>query len=72
MTTTDPQRPVTGSHILRAALRRNIGAMAGGTVLMGLYQAGETAFPIALGLIVEHALRDRAPRRSAGRSSPSR
>ncbi|MFI2027835.1 ABC transporter transmembrane domain-containing protein [Streptomyces buecherae] len=34
--------------------------MAGGTVLMGLYQAGETAFPIALGLIVEHALRDRS------------
>ncbi|QKW54938.1 ABC transporter transmembrane domain-containing protein [Streptomyces buecherae] len=34
--------------------------MAGGTLLMGLYQAGETAFPIALGLIVEHALRDRS------------
>ncbi|ARX88527.1 ABC transporter [Streptomyces alboflavus] len=32
--------------------------MAGGTVLMGLYQAGETAFPIALGLIVEHTLRE--------------
>ncbi|MDT0398255.1 MULTISPECIES: ABC transporter ATP-binding protein [Streptomyces] len=61
MTTTDPQRPFTGSHILRTALRRNTGAMAGGTVLMGLYQAGETAFPIALGLIVEHALRDRGP-----------
>ncbi|MEV0844895.1 ABC transporter ATP-binding protein [Streptomyces sp. NPDC049954] len=30
--------------------------MALGTVLMGLYQAGETAFPIALGLIVEHTL----------------
>ncbi|MBT2212390.1 ABC transporter ATP-binding protein/permease [Actinomadura sp. NEAU-AAG7] len=35
--------------------------MAGGTVLMGMYQAGETAFPIALGLIVEHALRHRSP-----------
>ncbi len=46
-----------GSDILRTALRRNIGAMAGGTVLMGLYQAGETAFPIALGLIVEHTMR---------------
>src|SRR5688500_7701522 len=34
--------------------------MARGTVLMGMYQAGETAFPIALGLIVEHALRDRS------------
>ncbi|WP_405801619.1 ABC transporter ATP-binding protein [Streptomyces sp. NBC_01506] len=34
--------------------------MTRGTVLMGLYQAGETAFPIALGLIVEHALRDRS------------
>ncbi|CAN3985601.1 Heterodimeric efflux ABC transporter, permease/ATP-binding subunit 1 [Kitasatospora purpeofusca] len=32
-----------------------------GTVLMGLYQAGETAFPIALGLIVEHTLRERSP-----------
>ncbi|EPH45667.1 putative Lipid A export ATP-binding/permease protein MsbA [Streptomyces aurantiacus JA 4570] len=32
--------------------------MAWGTVLMGLYQAGETAFPIALGLIVEHTMRD--------------
>ncbi|WP_308166310.1 ABC transporter ATP-binding protein [Actinomadura sp. NEAU-AAG7] len=52
---------LTGSAILRGALRRNIGAMAGGTVLMGMYQAGETAFPIALGLIVEHALRHRSP-----------
>ncbi|EFL30086.1 ABC transporter transmembrane protein [Streptomyces viridochromogenes DSM 40736] len=33
--------------------------MVWGTVLMGLYQAGETAFPIALGLIVEHTMRDR-------------
>ncbi|WP_242889867.1 ABC transporter transmembrane domain-containing protein [Actinomadura litoris] len=52
---------LTGSAILRGALRRNIGAMAGGTALMGMYQAGETAFPIALGLIVEHALRHRSP-----------
>ncbi|MGH3588516.1 MAG: ABC transporter transmembrane domain-containing protein, partial [Pseudonocardia sp.] len=59
MTTPDTQRPRPGSGILRTALRRNVGAMAGGTVLMGLYQAGETAFPIALGLIVEHTLRDR-------------
>ncbi len=55
------RRPRPGADILRTALRRNLGAMAGGTVLMGLYQAGETAFPIALGLIVEHALRDRSP-----------
>ncbi|MBB5938471.1 putative ABC transport system ATP-binding protein [Streptomyces zagrosensis] len=34
--------------------------MAGGTALMGLYQAGETAFPIALGLIVEHTMQDRS------------
>lgn len=27
---------------------------------MGLYQAGETAFPIALGLIVEHTMQDRS------------
>ncbi|MFI6457002.1 ABC transporter ATP-binding protein [Streptosporangium amethystogenes] len=27
---------------------------------MGMHQAGETAFPIALGLIVEHTLRDRS------------
>ncbi|MFJ2021956.1 ABC transporter ATP-binding protein [Streptomyces nodosus] len=60
MTTPDTQRPRTGADILRTALRRNIGAMAWGTVLMGLYQAGETAFPIALGLIVEHTLRDRS------------
>lgn len=59
MTTPDTQRPRSGSDILKAALRRNVGAMTRGTVLMGLYQAGETAFPIALGLIVEHALRDR-------------
>ena len=58
MTTPDTQRPRPGSDILRTALRRNLGAMAGGTVLMGLYQAGETAFPIALGLIVEHTLRE--------------
>ncbi|WJV44601.1 ABC transporter ATP-binding protein [Streptomyces flavofungini] len=58
MTTLDTQRPRPGSDILRTALRRNLGAMAGGTVLMGLYQAGETAFPIALGLIVEHTLRE--------------
>lgn len=49
-----------GSGILRTALRRNVGAMTRGTVLMGLYQLGETAFPIALGLIVEHAMRDRS------------
>ncbi|MEZ7002930.1 ABC transporter ATP-binding protein [Streptomyces sp. AD55] len=62
MTTPDTQRPLQGAHILRTALRRNIKAMAGGTFLMGLYQAGETAFPIALGLIVEHTMRDRGPR----------
>ncbi|MFE9443586.1 ABC transporter ATP-binding protein [Streptomyces sp. NPDC006602] len=57
MTTPDTQRPRPGSHILRTALRRNVGAMVWGTVLMGLYQAGETAFPIALGLIVEHTMK---------------
>ncbi|MCX5555215.1 ABC transporter ATP-binding protein [Streptomyces sp. NBC_00038] len=56
MTTPDTQRPRPGSDILRTALRRNVGAMVWGTVLMGLYQAGETAFPIALGLIVEHTM----------------
>ncbi|MER7053672.1 ABC transporter ATP-binding protein [Streptomyces sp. NPDC000351] len=61
MTTPDSQRPRPGSDILRTALRRNVGAMVRGTVLMGLYQAGETAFPIALGLIVEHTMRDRSP-----------
>ncbi|GAA2208802.1 ABC transporter ATP-binding protein [Nonomuraea monospora] len=60
MSGTEPREPRTGSRILRTALRRNAGAMAGGTLLMGLYQAGETAFPIALGLIVEHALQERS------------
>ncbi|MER5554729.1 ABC transporter ATP-binding protein [Streptomyces sp. NPDC002793] len=60
MTTPDTKRPRPGAGILKTALRRNAGAVAGGTVLMGLYQAGETAFPIALGLIVEHALRHRS------------
>lgn len=55
--TTDAQRPRHGTAILRTALRRNLRAMTWGTLLMGLYQAGETAFPIALGLIVEHTLR---------------
>ncbi|MFI6638821.1 ABC transporter ATP-binding protein [Streptomyces sp. NPDC050504] len=55
--TTDQKSPRPGADILRTALRRNTGAMVWGTVLMGLYQAGETAFPIALGLIVEHAMR---------------
>ncbi|MGW4871896.1 ABC transporter ATP-binding protein [Streptomyces chartreusis] len=59
MTTPDTRRPRPASDILRTALRRNRGAMIWGTVLMGLYQAGETAFPIALGLIVEHTMRDR-------------
>ncbi|MFF7361442.1 ABC transporter transmembrane domain-containing protein [Streptomyces sp. NPDC008125] len=59
-TTADTQRPRQGADILRTALRRNIGAMAWGTVLMGLYQAGETAFPIALGLIVEHTMQERS------------
>lgn len=54
--TTDERRRRPGAGILRTELRRNLGAMALGTVLMGLYQAGETAFPIALGLIVEHTL----------------
>ncbi|MEU0136909.1 ABC transporter ATP-binding protein [Streptomyces sp. NPDC006296] len=61
MTTPDVQRHRPGAGILRTALRRNAGAVARGTVLMGLYQAGETAFPIALGLIVEHTLQDRSP-----------
>ncbi|MEU9081480.1 ABC transporter ATP-binding protein [Streptomyces sp. NPDC048357] len=62
MKTPDKQRPHAGSDILRTALRRNVGAMTWGTVLMGLYQAGETAFPIALGLIVEHTMRgERSP-----------
>ncbi|MFJ4576468.1 ABC transporter ATP-binding protein [Streptomyces sp. NPDC088846] len=61
MKTPDTQRPRPGSDILRTALRRNVGAMFWGTVLMGLYQAGETAFPIALGLIVEHTMQDRSP-----------
>ncbi|MFJ1676634.1 ABC transporter ATP-binding protein [Streptomyces sp. NPDC088251] len=61
MKTPDTQRPRPGSAILRTALRRNVGAMFWGTVLMGLYQAGETAFPIALGLIVEHTMQDRSP-----------
>ncbi|WP_067475028.1 ABC transporter ATP-binding protein [Actinomadura hibisca] len=60
MTTSDAQHR-TGAAILRTALRRNAGPMAWGTLLMGLYQAGETAFPIALGLIVEHTMRDRSP-----------
>ncbi|MFF2962042.1 ABC transporter ATP-binding protein [Streptomyces sp. NPDC057963] len=60
MKTPDTQRPRPGSDILRTALRRNVGAMFWGTVLMGLYQAGETAFPIALGLIVEHTMQDRS------------
>ncbi|WP_328791657.1 MULTISPECIES: ABC transporter ATP-binding protein [unclassified Streptomyces] len=61
MKSPDTQRPRPGSDILKTALRRNIGAMTWGTVLMGLYQAGETAFPIALGLIVEHTMQDRSP-----------
>ncbi|KPC83970.1 MULTISPECIES: ABC transporter ATP-binding protein [Streptomyces] len=60
MTTPDLQRPRRVTGILRTALRRNVGAMARGTALMGLYQAGETAFPIALGLIVEHSLQERS------------
>ncbi|TXL90009.1 ABC transporter ATP-binding protein [Streptomyces sp. IB2014 016-6] len=59
-TTPDTQRPRPGADILRTALRRNVGAMTTGTLLMGLYQAGETAFPIALGLIVEHTMQDRS------------
>ncbi|MFE3247621.1 ABC transporter ATP-binding protein [Streptomyces sp. NPDC059209] len=59
-TTPDTQRPRPGAEILRTALRRNVGAMTTGTLLMGLYQAGETAFPIALGLIVEHTMQDRS------------
>ncbi|MFB7211769.1 ABC transporter ATP-binding protein [Streptomyces sp. NPDC056255] len=60
MTTPDTRRPRPGAQILRTALGRNVGAMVRGTVLMGLYQAGETAFPIALGLIVEHTMQDRS------------
>lgn len=61
MTTPDTRLPRPGAQILRTALGRNVGAMVRGTVLMGLYQAGETAFPIALGLIVEHTMQDRSP-----------
>ncbi|RJQ75506.1 ABC transporter ATP-binding protein [Pseudonocardiaceae bacterium YIM PH 21723] len=55
-------KPRTGKDILRIALRRNVAAMAAGTALMGMYQAAETAFPIALGEIVELALRERSLR----------
>ncbi|ROO86282.1 putative ABC transport system ATP-binding protein [Actinocorallia herbida] len=61
MTTPDTLPVRTGAEILRVALKRNAGAMTWGTLLMGMYQAGETAFPIALGLIVEHTLQDRSP-----------
>ncbi|RZS43121.1 putative ABC transport system ATP-binding protein [Herbihabitans rhizosphaerae] len=54
---TDQNDARTGSAILRLALRRNRGAMAAGTVLMGMYQAAETAVPIVLGAIVEFAIR---------------
>ncbi len=47
----------SGQDILRKALRRNVGAMVSGTILMGSYQAAETAVPILLGVIVEYALR---------------
>ncbi|WP_207311149.1 ABC transporter ATP-binding protein [Lentzea alba] len=47
----------TGREILGVALRRNVGAMTSGTLLMGSYQAAETAVPILLGVIVEFALR---------------
>ncbi|MEV6722530.1 ABC transporter ATP-binding protein [Streptomyces xanthochromogenes] len=60
MSTPDVPRSRPGSDILRTAIRRNVGAMVWGTVLMGLYQAGETAFPIALGQIVQHTLRERS------------
>ncbi|MDJ1132107.1 ABC transporter ATP-binding protein [Streptomyces iconiensis] len=60
MTTPEIHSPRSGPGILRTALRRNVRAMVWGTVLMGLYQAGETAFPIALGLIVDHTMRDRS------------
>ncbi|MGW6972655.1 ABC transporter ATP-binding protein [Streptomyces sp. NPDC054952] len=59
MTTADVQSSRrAGYDILRTAIRRNAGAMVRGTVLMSLYQAGETAFPIALGLIIEHAMEE--------------
>ncbi|MCX5077591.1 ABC transporter ATP-binding protein/permease [Streptomyces sp. NBC_00513] len=59
MTTADVQSSRrAGYDILRTAIRRNAGAMVRGTVLMSLYQAGETAFPIALGLITEHAMEE--------------
>lgn len=60
MKTFDTTRPRPGAAILLTALRRNKGAMIAGTVLMSMYQAAETAFPIALGLIVEHTMRDRS------------
>lgn len=48
----------SGSQVLREALRRNVAAMAQGTLLMGTYQAAETAVPIVLGVIIEYAMRD--------------
>lgn len=38
MNTPDTESPRPGAAILRTALRRNVGAMIAGTVLMGLYQ----------------------------------
>ncbi|GAB77467.1 putative ABC transport system ATP-binding protein [Austwickia chelonae] len=53
-------REVTGGSILATAIRRNIGAVAGGTALMCLYQAGETSLPIVLGRIVGNLTADRS------------
>jgi putative ABC transport system ATP-binding protein len=58
LTTTDVTPARTGSQVLRQALRRNVGAMARGTLLMGSYQAAETAVPIVLGVIIEYAMND--------------
>ncbi|WP_116113530.1 ABC transporter transmembrane domain-containing protein [Austwickia chelonae] len=54
------ERPRTGSAVLATAIRRNIGAVAGGTALMCLYQAGETSLPIVLGRIVGNLAGDRS------------
>lgn len=48
--------PVTGNALLLRSLRRHPGTVALGIVLMSTWQVCETLVPVAIGLIIDHAV----------------
>lgn len=53
---TENDPPATGNALLLRSLRRHPGAVAFGIILMSTWQVCETLVPVAIGLIIDHAV----------------